>query len=251
MHEQEMVRQAKESFEKLLLNEKYGEIIQNEEHLKLLLGMLPIKQEDVILDVGTGTGYLAFPLAKGNKDCHVIGLDIAETVIWQNKAKAEAEQIENLQFCSFDGIHYPFGTESVDIITTRYAFHHFPDIRAAVKQLVELVRINGKILISDPVRNPSDKNRVIDKFMKVKGDGHIGFYLPEEVRKLFSEYGVQVVQSEMSKMHFPFPQKKEYIKLFEVLSDEEKALYNLHKNDDIIWVGNIEVYNVLLEKSKV
>ena len=40
----EIVKEAKESFEKLLLNQKYSGIIKNDKHLKLLLNMLPIKK---------------------------------------------------------------------------------------------------------------------------------------------------------------------------------------------------------------
>lgn len=56
MDSQSVVQQAKESFEKVLLNQKYSDIIKNDDHLKLLLKMLPLKQNDVILDVGTGAG---------------------------------------------------------------------------------------------------------------------------------------------------------------------------------------------------
>lgn len=51
MDSQSVVQQAKESFEKVLLNQKYSDIIKNDDHLKLLLEMLPLKQNDVILDV--------------------------------------------------------------------------------------------------------------------------------------------------------------------------------------------------------
>lgn len=248
MDSQSVVQQAKESFEKVLLNQKYSDIIKNDDHLKLLLEMLPLKQNDVILDVGTGAGYLAFPLAKANKDCKIIGIDIAEKVIDQNLIRADEEQIHNLSFCSFDGITYPFEEESINVITTRYAFHHFPDVRAALKQFAGLLCLNGKILISDPVRNAEDKNRIIDRFMKVKKDGHIGFYTHEEITSLFSEYGICLTKSRSTNMKFPFPQKQEYLELFDTLSDDEKAMYNIYKKDNIVWVGNIEVANILFEK---
>lgn len=79
------VQKAKESFENVLLNEKYSKIIKDDGHLNLLLSMLPIEHGNTILDVGTGSGYLAFPLAQGNKGCQVIGLDIAEYIIHLKK----------------------------------------------------------------------------------------------------------------------------------------------------------------------
>lgn len=85
--------------------------------------------------------------------------------------------------------------------------------------------------------------------MKIKGDGHIGFYTVEEIQELFSEFGVQLIKSEISNMKFPFPPNSEYLNLFDSISNEEKALYNIYKKEDIVWIGNIDVANVLLEKN--
>ena len=244
----EIVEEAKVSFEKVLLNQKYSGIIKNDSHLKLLLNMLPIKKGDMVLDVGTGAGNLAFPIAQENKGCNVTGLDIAETVIEENQLKAEKHNINNLKFCSFDGINYPFGRESMDIIVTRYAFHHFPDIKMAVKQLSEILCKGGTILVSDPVRNIKDKDRIIDQFMKIKGDGHVRFYTQEEIVDLFSGHGVYLSGQEITNMKFPFPEKKEYMDLFNKLDKEEKALYNIYEEDGVVWIGNIEVANLLFKK---
>ena len=97
MDSKEVVQNAKESFEKILLNEKYSSIIKDDKHLELLLSMLPLKK---------GSG------------CNVTGIDIAEKVIIQNQAKAEEQHISNLHFCSFDGINYPFANNSMNIITS-------------------------------------------------------------------------------------------------------------------------------------
>lgn len=89
MEEETQVEKAKESFETILLNDKYSNIIKDDQHLQLLLSMLSLEKGDTILDVGTGAGYLAFPLAKSHPDCQVIGLDIAGKVMEQNQKKAE------------------------------------------------------------------------------------------------------------------------------------------------------------------
>lgn len=248
MDSKEAVKNAKESFEKILLNEKYSSIIKDDKHLELLLNMLPLKKGSEVLDIGTGAGYLAFPVAQQDSGCNVTGIDIAEKVIIQNQAKAEEQHISNLHFCSFDGINYPFANNSMDIITSRYAFHHFPDVEAAVKQIAGILRKNGKVLLSDPVRNPSDKDRVIDKFMKVKGDGHIGFYTQEEIASLFSKNGIYQTDLKVTCMEFPFPEKQEYITLFNSLSNEEKEMYNIYLKENIVWIGNINVVNILMEK---
>lgn len=48
-----------------------------------------------------------------------------------------------------------------DLIVTRYAFHHFPDVVNAVQQINRILVKGGKVLISDPMRNEKDDNGVI------------------------------------------------------------------------------------------
>ena len=107
---------------------------------------------------------------------------------------------------------------------------------------------DGKILISDPIRNERDERRIIDQFMEIKGDGHIGFYTKQELLNLFAEYGMRQWQMEITVMSFPFPKKQEYLDLFDTLCEEEKAMYEITERDGIIWVGRIEVANLLLGK---
>lgn len=244
------VEKAKQSFEKIMDNPKYSEIIRDDKHLETLLKMTDIDIAGDILDIGTGLGYLAFPLAKIHTKNKVIGIDITPNIIEKNRLRAEQENIENIEFISFDGINYPFETSSFDLIVTRYAFHHFPDIEKTANQLALLLNTNGYILISDPIRNENDKNHIIDKFMSMKGDGHIQFYTPAEIEKIFNQYGVVIETNEISNMKFPFPPKQEYIDLFISLSDEEVNMYHIYQEDHVVWVGNINVANILLRKEK-
>ncbi len=69
-----------------------------------------------IMDLGTGSGYLAFPMAGENPDCEVIGLDIVSGALEAGRARAEAEGIRNLSFVNYDGMDFPFEDGSFDLI---------------------------------------------------------------------------------------------------------------------------------------
>lgn len=58
------VKQAMKSFDRILDHQKYAGIIRDDEHLSLILNMVKDSGCHRILDIGTGTGYLAFPLAE-------------------------------------------------------------------------------------------------------------------------------------------------------------------------------------------
>ena len=84
--------------------------------------------------------------------------------------------------------------------------------------------------------------------MQVKGDGHIGFYTQEEITSLFAKNGIYQADLKVTCMEFPFPEKQEYNTLFNSLDNEEKEMYNIYLKENIVWIGNINVVNILMEK---
>ncbi len=50
----------------------YNKQTQDEQHLKNILDFLPINADMKILDLGTGSGYLSFPIAKKYSNISVI-----------------------------------------------------------------------------------------------------------------------------------------------------------------------------------
>lgn len=130
-------------------------------------------------------GYLAFPLAEKFPMSEIFGIDIAETIVEKNNIMVKEMGISNLIFKPFDGLKYPFSDDSLDLIVSRYAFHHFPNVLNAIQQMHRILMADGKILISDPMRNENDDTGVIDRLMRVKKDGHIQFYSAVELDKLF------------------------------------------------------------------
>lgn len=244
----ENVKQAKRCFERILDNEKYAGIIRDDRQLSLLLSLIEGGKYSKILDIGTGTGYLAFPLAEKFPTANVCGIDIAETIVTNNNQIVKEKGITNLVFKDFDGLKYPFPDESFDLIVTRYAFHHFPNVADAIQQMNKLLVKGGKILISDPMRNEKDSGRVIDNFMKVKRDGHIQFYSSNELEQLFSNHGFAKENQVITDMKFPFAQEAEYIALYNETTDEDRKLYGIANEDGVVWIKHIDVGNTVFVK---
>lgn len=201
-----------------------------------------------ILDVGTGTGYLAFPLAEENPEAMVYGIDIAENIVAKNNELVMEKDMNNIVFKAFDSMKYPFDDETFDLIVTRFAFHHFPDVEDAIRQLQKMLVNGGKILISDPMRNELDKNAIIDDFMKVKKDGHIKFYSGKELECLFESNGFTKEKQILTSMKFPFAKKDEYIEVYNKTTAAERELYNITNENGVVWVKQIAVGNTIFVK---
>lgn len=227
MKDIENVQQAKESFNRIIDNKTYANIIKDDNHLSEIMKLIGDSNYRRILDIGTGTGYLAFPLAERFPKSTVCGIDISDAIIQKNNEIVKEKGITNLSFEVFDGLNYLFEDESVDLIVTRYAFHHFPNVQDAIRQMHRILAKGGKILVSDPMRNEKDINGVIDDFMRVKKDGHIQFYSAKELDDMFINNGFVRDKQLITEMKFPFAPKPEYINVYNKTSEEDRVMYSI------------------------
>jgi SAM-dependent methyltransferase len=109
--------------------------------LSYLLRHAPIKREDTVVDIGTGTGIVALKLAS---TCdHVIGRDIYDEWLQYAHEKAAGRGIENVSF-DHGSFREPNVDESVDVVVASYALYMAYDeggedeLRAAVDGLAAL-----------------------------------------------------------------------------------------------------------------
>ncbi|GAB3664197.1 class I SAM-dependent methyltransferase [Halopiger thermotolerans] len=79
---------------------------------------------DVVLDLGTGTGAIALPLAEDAD--RVVGRDISEGMMEEARRKADERGLENVAF-DYGTFREPEYDGEVDIVTSNFAMHHLSD----------------------------------------------------------------------------------------------------------------------------
>ena len=227
----------------------YNRQTQDTEHLEKILSFIGVKEGMKILDLGTGSGYLAFPIAKNNPGCEVIGLDIVSGALGENSTRAKEEGLANLSFVSYDGIDFPFESEAFDLIVTRYSLHHFPDIEHSIGEVSRVLKKGGHFFISDPRPNDCDVDRFVDKYMQLKKDGHIKFYTKDEWKNICGHHELSIIDSFDSSIRFPKKKDTAY-GYEEVIANADKAVkdsYELVETDTEIFVTE-GVNNIMFEK---
>ena len=225
MNIKESIDATKKGFEESFsIGEYYNRQTQDVSHLEQIMEFLPIRKGMRILDLGTGSGYLSFPIAKARRDCEIVGLDIVENALESNRERAQKEGISNLSFVSYDGIDFPFADASFDLVITRYALHHFPDIEHSIEEVARVLKKGGAFFIS----------------------GHIKFYTKEEWEKLCGNAGMSMTDCFASSIRFP--KKKDTAYGFsEVLQRHDPTIiksYDLVETDTEIYVTE-QVNNIL------
>jgi SAM-dependent methyltransferase len=94
---------------------------------------------DTVLDLGTGTGAIAFGVAPDAD--RVIGRDISEGMLEQARKKADEREIETVEFGEgrFREPNVP-DDAAIDVVTSNFAMHHLADDekRAAIETIASL-----------------------------------------------------------------------------------------------------------------
>ena len=149
-----------------------------------------------LLDVGAGSGQIAFNILKKNTKLRVMGVD---TLIRKNIF---------IPIKSYDGKRIPFKSKSFDVVMAIDVLHHTHD---PIKVLKEMARVSHRyILIKDHTANNFyDKNLL--KFMDYFGNKLYGVVLPynylskDQWARAFKKNNLEVI-SEITKLHiYPWP----------------------------------------------
>lgn len=244
----ENIQSAKQAFEASFLEKDfYEKQTADDSHLKLLIDMIEPSNKNKILDLGTGSGYIAFPLAQKYKTSTIVGLDIVTETLIRNTKRAEKHGLNNLQFVSYDGNTVPFSDNSFDIIIVRYALHHFPNIIQSFEDMFRILKPNGKLILSDPTPNENDSCQFVDKFMQIKPDGHIKFYRLDEYQEMLNNAGFQFESNQVTTIRFPRKEAEKYSDLIKETDSGILSGYQIEVTGDEIWITE-QVLNMIFIK---
>jgi len=97
------------------------------------------------LDLATGTGDLAFQLAR--RSARVIGLDITPAMV--AIADAKPRHGAPIRFVVGDMMALPLPDASVDLVTTGYGLRNVPDLAGALDEMLRVLAPGGRAVSLD------------------------------------------------------------------------------------------------------
>ncbi len=161
--------------------------IRNEDALKRIVKMAEAGPDDTVLDVACGPGLLACTFARVAR--HVTGIDLTPAMLEQARALQHQQGLENLTWQEGDVLPLPYADHSFSIVSTRFAFHHFLDPLAVLKEMRRVCRPGGRVVVADSAP-AADKADAFNRMERLRDPSHVRALSPEELRGLFADAGL-------------------------------------------------------------
>ena len=128
-----------------------------------------LSPEDVVLDIGCGTGTQCGDLAGNVKQ--VTGIDISAKLLAIAEQRTAERKLDNVEFIKTSLYDERLKAASFDIVMAFYALHFFEDLDAAVKRIHALLKPGG-LFISETACL-GEKSQMTGKLVRFAG--RLGF----------------------------------------------------------------------------
>jgi len=119
-----------------------------------------------ILDLGSGTGYLSIEIAKRSPSLQVCGIDLSRQMV--KIARHHAKGVDNARFVFGNAAKLPFKDNSVDLVVSTGASHHWKTPRLIFDECYRVLKTGKEAWIYDGCpevfKNRADRRKVSKKY---------------------------------------------------------------------------------------
>jgi ubiquinone/menaquinone biosynthesis C-methylase UbiE len=168
-------------------------VFSDSRHLRTIVGLSGVKGTDSVLDIATGGGFLALEFARHAGE--VTGVDLTPEMLERAELLKAGTGLQNLRFRTADVENLPFPDGTFDIVSCRFAFHHFPDPGRAVSEMARVVREGGRVVLVDGV-SPEEKGKrdLMNHIERLRDPSHVKIYALSELKGLLGDAGLRVLK---------------------------------------------------------
>jgi len=129
-----------------------------QEFVDQLLSLTTINDDDIILDIATGTGVIPLRLNKVHQNgSRIVGLDITFSMLQHATQNiSSSNNGNNIKLTCASSMEMPFTNDSFNLITCGLATHHM-DIHKLISEIRRVLKHGGRLTIADVGAAPSWK----------------------------------------------------------------------------------------------
>jgi len=174
-----------------------------------LIEALTLKGDELILDLATGTGRVARPLAQQIKGCRIVGVDQAMAML--DVGHQHKEPIAHYAQSAGEADKLPFKTDTFDRAFVSFSLHHFGNSAGVVGEVLRVLKNSGRFVVLDPVIEEAKdavdialESKINQVFRRAHGDD-FKFHTASSIQRLLTKAGYRVPRT--SVLSYPFNQE--------------------------------------------
>lgn len=208
--------------------------------------------QDLVLDVACGPGTLV--LAFAPKVRFARGIDLTFEMLRQARAFQIERGVSNAAFDCGEAEQLPYPDAAFDLVTCQMSLHHVPKPILAVREMVRVLRPEGKLVVVDTVGPESDpKFEFHNRIESLRDPSHVESLRLTTFLSMFDELGFEIVRQSLKRRQRSFnhwmlraglePKHKRYLetrRLMEDSMDGDRAGFAPVKQGEDILIVHIE-----------
>ncbi len=171
-----------------------------------LADMLALNGDEQILDVATGTGRVARPVAKRLRTGRLVGIDQALAML--DVGHQHEDPIPAYSQSAGEADSLPFKANVFDRAFVSFSLHHFGNPAGVVREVLRVLKNAGKFVVLDPIINESRdsvdvalETKIDQVFRRTHGDD-FRFHTASSIQRLLLEAGYLIARTQIASYSF-------------------------------------------------
>jgi ubiquinone/menaquinone biosynthesis C-methylase UbiE len=159
--------------------------------LERMLELAGLTGSERVLDVATGGGHTALAFAPHASE--VVASDLTPAMLAAAARHLARKGTSNVRFEVADAESLPFDDAEFDVVTARFAPHHFPQPRAFVAESARVLRPGGRLIIFDNMAPEDDElDAFVNRLESWRDPSHVRSHRSAEWQSMLKAAGLDI-----------------------------------------------------------
>lgn len=170
-----------------------GEPFPPARELALLNDWAHVAPDELVLDIGTSTGFYARGLARACDAAQIVALDHARGMLQMARMLARREGFNKLIYLRAFAQAPPFADASVDVVVCGGSLNEFDSMAEALREMRRVLKTGGRLVMMSLLAASSPQGKLAQQFFGMSG---IHFPTRAAFNLLAHEAGLRVVEQQ-------------------------------------------------------
>jgi ubiquinone/menaquinone biosynthesis C-methylase UbiE len=216
--------------------------------------MLALQGDELILDLATGTGRVARPVAKRLRGGRIIGVDQALAML--DVGHQHEDPIPAYYQSAGEADVLPFKSNSFDRAFVSFSLHHFGNSEGVVEEVLRVLKNGGRFIVLDPIIEEAKdavdvalEAKINQVFRRTHGD-NFRFHTASSIQRMLTKAGYRIPRTNILSFSFNqegmdgIPTGRHWLEAAEELETQapeladrlRKNYFTWHRHDDHVHV---------------